>query len=369
MPAHKAFVRPIPLEERLELERLRRQAPGGVVRRAQTALQSLCAFSVAKIARIVVDLRMRAAPAGDAVAVARETLAAFTRDKGTTLAAAIAYYTLLSIFPLLLGLLAVLGVVVSAPDARTQLVTAVAALFPGAGELIRGTVQDVVDGRGAAGLVATLGLLWAARGVFEVITQALDRVWQTQHERGFLLSAALAVGMVLAVALIFVASLLLSAGLEVALKFQLPVLGLSLAALPLLMPLLGLAFPLLITFAIFAALYWIGPNRAVPWGCAWPGALLASILFELSKQAFALYLSSFAHLNAVYGSIGAVVALLTWAYYVAIVLLVGAEFNAVLARRRGLAVAEAPGAGIEELASRFLQDRWGARRRRQPTQR
>lgn len=305
-------------------------------------------------------------PASEVVAVARETFAAFTRDKGTTLAAAIAYYTLLSIFPLLLGLLAVLGAVVSAPDTRAQLITAVAALFPGAGDLIAGTVQDVVDGRGAAGLVATLGLLWAARGAFEAITQALDRVWQTQQERGFLLGAALSVGMVLAVALIFIASLLLSAGLQFALKFQFPILGISLSALPLLVPLLGLAVPLLITYAIFAGLYKFGPNRAVPWGCAWPGALLASVLFELSKQAFALYLSSFAHFNAVYGSIGAVVALLTWAYYVAIVLLVGAEFNAVLARRRGLAVAEAPGAGIEAVASRFLASRWGARLRRPP---
>jgi membrane protein len=314
-------------------------------------------------------MRRRATQVREVVAVAQDTLAAFTRHKGTTLAAAIAYYTLLSIFPLLLGLLAVLGVIVSAPVTRAQLVAAVAALFPGAGELIQGTVQDVVDGRGAAGVVATLGLLWSARGAFEAITQALDRVWQTPHERSFLLSTVLSVGMVLAVGLIFVASLLLSAGLQLALKFQIPLLGLSLAALPLLVPLLGLAVPLLITFAIFAALYRIGPNLAVPWSCVWPGALLASLFFELSKQAFAIYLSSFAHLNAVYGSIGTVVAMLTWAYYVAIVLLVGAEFNAVLARRQGLRAWEAAGPGIEELAARFLKDRLGTRLRRQPTQR
>ena len=76
------------------------------------------------------------------------------------------------------------------------------------------------------------------------------------------------------------------------------------------------------------------PNVKLAWRCAWPGALLAAILFEASKQLFAFYLSRFAHLNAVYGSIGAVVAMVTWAYYVAIVLILGAEFNVAVERHR-----------------------------------
>src|SRR5439155_20436877 len=92
--------------------------------------------------------------------------------------------------------------------------------------------------------------------------------------------------------------------------------------------------PLLITFAIFLLLYRWVPNVTVAWTCAWPGALLAAVLFEASKQLFAFYLSSFAHLNAVYGSIGAVIALVTWAYYSAIVLLLGAEFDVALDRFR-----------------------------------
>ena len=268
------------------------------------------------------------------VAVARETIVAFSRHNATILAAAIAYYTLLSIFPLVLGLLALLGAVVSDPAARAQIVRGVAELFPGADQLIETTVDAVVKGRGTAGIVATAGLIWSAGGVFGALSQALDRVWQAPHIRGFFESAALSIGLVFAVGLIFIFSLALSTALELAIQLRLPLLGISLAALPLLVPVLGIALPLLITFAIFLLLYRWVPNVTVAWSCAWPGALLAAVLFEASKQLFAYYLSTFAHLNAVYGSIGAVIALVTWAYYVAIVLLLGAEFDVALDRVR-----------------------------------
>ena len=268
------------------------------------------------------------------VSVARETIESFSRHYNTTLAAAIAYYTLLSIFPLILGLLALVGAVVSDPTGRAQIVRDVADLFPGADQLIQSTVDAVVKGRGTAGLVATAGLIWSAGGVFGAVSQALDRVWQAPHNRGLVESAALSIGLVLAVGLIFIVSLALSTALELAIQFRLPVLGISLSTLPFLIPVLGVALPLLITFAIFLLLYRWVPNVTVAWACAWPGALLAAVLFEASKQLFAFYLSSFAHLNAVYGSIGAVIALVTWAYYSAIVLLLGAEFDVALDRFR-----------------------------------
>lgn len=270
------------------------------------------------------------------LSLAREVLFAFNRHNDSTLAAAIAYYTLLSIFPLLLGLLALGGVIVSDPDTRARLVDDVAAVFPvGSDELIRSTVQDVVKGRQTAGLVATVGLIWSAAGVFGAITQALDRIWHTPRLRNLPETIALSIALELAVGIIFVVSLLVSAGLELALSFRLPILGLSLSALPLLVPLLGVALPLLVTFGVFLLIYFVGPNLRLTADCVWPGAALASVLFEVSKQAFALYLSRFAHLNAVYGPIGAVIALTTWAYIAALILLVGAEINAALARQRG----------------------------------
>jgi membrane protein len=265
-----------------------------------------------------------------AVSLARATFDAFGRNNGTILAAAIAYYTLLSIFPLILGLLALLGIFFNDPAVREEFVAAVAGIFPGSEPLIQQTVEQVVAGRGPAGVIATLGLIWGGSGVFGGISFAMDRIWRVDQTRNPILTTARAVALVPAVAIIFVASLFLSAILRIAGELGVPVLGTNLASLPLLFPILGFALPLVITFVIFCLIYGLTPDRVLLWHQIWPGALLASVLFEAGKQVFAWYLSAFAQFNTVYGSIGAVIALVTWAFYAAILLLIGAQLNAVL---------------------------------------
>jgi membrane protein len=275
--------------------------------------------------------------------VIRATIDAFGRDNASTLAAAIAYYTLLSIFPLILGLVAILGVVVSDPAVRDSLINTLAGLFPGASDLISQTINEVVAGRGVAGLVATLGLLFSASGVFSAINVALNQVYHVPRQRSFIVNTLAAIVAVLAIGVVFLASLVLTAVLRLLATFNVPVLGISLGEVPLLLPLIGFLLPLVITIGLFAAAYRYVPNVSLTWGDVWPGALLAGLLFEVGKQLFAWYLSAFAHLNAVYGSLGAVIALVSWAYYAALLFLVGAELNATLGREKGSgALGQAP---------------------------
>lgn len=271
----------------------------------------------------------------EAFAVARQTIRAFSKDNCTTLAAAIAYYTLFSIFPLILGIVAILGVIFIQPSTRDQFVAAIVSAFPGSEQLILETVNQVVQGRGAAGIIATLGLIWSASGVFGALTQALDTIWHVSHPRGPVQSAALSIVLVLSVGVIFVISLLLSTVLAVAANTPLPLIGVPLGSVPLLFALLEFVFPYFIAFAIFVMIYWVMPHVRLRWPSVWPGALLASVLFEISKQIFVWYISTFAQYNAVYGSIGAVIILLSWAFYLGIVVLLGAEFNGVLTQRSG----------------------------------
>ncbi len=268
------------------------------------------------------------------LAVVRQTVAEFGQDNGPTLAAAIAYYTLLSIFPLILGLLALFGAFISDPATQSQLIADVAGLFPGAASLIEQTVAEVVRGRQAAGIVATLGLVWSASGVFGGINQALNQIWKVHEQRNAVANALLAVGLVFGVGVIFVASLLVSTAIQVATSFDLPVLGISLGSVPGLLALIGVIVPVFFAFGVFAFIYRFVPNLKLTWRDVWPGALFASAIFEVGKQAFSWYLGNFAHYNAVYGSIGAVIALVTWAYYAALVILLGAELNHVLAKLR-----------------------------------
>jgi membrane protein len=262
--------------------------------------------------------------------LARRTFETFGRNYGTLLAASIAYYALLSIFPLILGLIALLGLFFTDPNVRASFVTSMASLFPGSEPLIEQTVNQVMAGRGPAGIVATVGLIWAASGVFSSFSVAMDRIWKVEENRNPILAAVHAVALVLAVALIFVVSLFLSTGLRVAADLGVQVLGVPRTVLPYLVTILGIAVPLGITFAVICLIFELTPNRFLRWSQIWPGALVTSIFFEIGKQIFAWYLSTFAQYNAVYGSVGAVIALVTWAYYAAIVLLLGAQLNAVL---------------------------------------
>ncbi|HUX87444.1 MAG TPA: YihY/virulence factor BrkB family protein, partial [Chloroflexota bacterium] len=248
---------------------------------------------------------------------------------------------LLSVFPLILGIVAIFGFVFNDPAVRAQFINSVAALFPDSANLVESTIEQIVRGRGAASVVAVVSLIWFGSGVFGAIAQALDVIWQVPRERGLIQSAVLGVVMVLGVGVVFLAVLVLSAALSVAASFQIPFLGWSLANIPFLFAFLSLILPWVVTFVIFAVVYKYVPNTSLSWKDAWPGAVLASVLIEVSQQLFVWYLRNFAAFNAVYGSIGTVIVFLTWADYAAIVLLIGAEFNATLARhRRGSGLAE-----------------------------
>jgi membrane protein len=251
----------------------------------------------------------------------------FLTDDCATRASVIAYATLLSLFPMLLALLALVGNIIADPTTQAGLIAGVASVFPGADDLIQQTVASVIKNRGSATLFATLTLLWSASGVFSAMNRNLNAVWKVPKERGLIESSVLAVFMVVVVALVFLVSLVLSTVLGFARQFTLPFVGLAPLSAPGVYPLLALALPALTTVGLFTLIYRFIPNTAVKWSFAVPGGITAGLLFELGKQLFAFYLSSFAHFDAVYGSIGAVIALLTWAYYSSGILLFGCEIS------------------------------------------
>jgi membrane protein len=260
------------------------------------------------------------------------TIRSFLADDCTTRASVIAYATLMSLFPLLLVVLTAIGYVIADPSTHAQLVDGIAGVFPGASDLIQQTVDSVVKNRGSATIFATLTLLWSASGVFGALNRNVNAIWKVPKERGFLESSVLALFMVVAVALVFLVSLLVSTLFQLAHQFTLPFIDLAPLAAPGVYPLLALALPAVTTIGLFTLIYRFIPNIPIKWSIAFSGGLVAGLLFELGKQLFALYLSSFAHFDAVYGSIGAVIALLTWAYYSANILLLGCEVSHAAAK-------------------------------------
>ncbi len=288
------------------------------------------------------------------LALGRAVVAAGLRDDIANQAAVIAYYTLFSLFPLLLGILALLSPLLGAAHTREYLVARALGYFPGAEAFLEQTLADIVAARGRAGLLSALGLLFAGRGVFAAIAQGVGRAFPAAPSRSLLQQTLLAVVMTLGV----VGLLLFSAGLTVGLRLaRKPAAALAGAHADLVEGLFGVAgalLPLLLTTLALFLLYRYVPPAAIPCRAAAISAGLTALLFEAAKWLFVWYAAVLGRFNLVYGSLGAVIGLLTWAYVAGLLLLLGAEVCGVLSAGAGPAA---------DLTRPGRPDRWPPTRR------
>jgi membrane protein len=227
-----------------------------------------------------------------------------------TSAAAMSYFGLMALFPALLLLLALSNKLA----AGTQMLAQAVDVYPGSGQFLRSTIEASSDLSFGAIVTCVILVLWAGSWVFAVVERALNRIWGTTS-RAFLHGRALTIGMVGMVGLLLSFSVLITSGL-VAMR--------------------GSAFwqivfaagSYLITVALFVLIYRFMPRSEVTWRDTLPGAFLAGLLWELAKYIFAWSLNYF-HYDQIYGSVGAVVAVLTWSYVSSLILLFGAQLTAV----------------------------------------
>ncbi|MCI0440609.1 MAG: YihY/virulence factor BrkB family protein [Chloroflexi bacterium] len=278
-------------------------------------------------------------------ALAIRTLKGLMENDATHFAAGISYYGFLSIFPLVLGITALLTVFLDPEQVRQAVTDAVEENVPGASNLIVGALDRVTAARGLAGIISVIGLLWTATAVFGAISRAVNRAWGIQKDRPFyiakprLLAMAISVGALLAVSMAATSAMQIVASLQEE-TVELP-------------PFLSSTFfwvvsalvTLALSFSVFALIYKFIPNTKTYWSDVWLGALIGAILFEASKIAFVFYLNRFASYGEIYGALASVVILLVWMFISALILLLGAQFAVECARmKRGLP----QGASIEE---------------------
>ena len=262
------------------------------------------------------------------VAVVKTVAHQFGQDDCATQAAAIAYSAFFAIFPLLLCLVALVSPLFQSPAVRDLILGSALAYLPGSGELVEATTAGVVEQRGTVGLVAAVLLLASGVGVFQAIVHGLNVAFGVPNERGFVATAVLSVGLLIAAGGLLLLSLMVTAAVQAA-DALMPLLG---GAAPRVAPVWSAVVPTvmatLLGFATFAVLYKVAPNIQLTWREVAPGAAVAALLFEAAKWGFVFYLATFANYAAVYGAIGAVIALLTWCYVCGLILLLGAEVSA-----------------------------------------
>lgn len=245
----------------------------------------------------------------------------FVRDSGPQWAAAIAYYSLLSLFPLLLAAASVAAFFVDPEWAISTLTGLLQNYVPQGAGNIEQIVTGAIERRGSVSLLSLLALLWSGSRVFSVMTIALNIAYDVDESYGFLKRTLIDLIMVVTIGVLFVAALSSRYLIDLAWSFFNLNSGLGQG----LRVVIQEAVPGLLLFVSFFLIYRFVPRRQVSWKAALPGALLATLVFAIARPLFIGYLNSFANYNLIYGSIAIVIILVFWAWMVASILLFGGE--------------------------------------------
>ncbi len=269
------------------------------------------------------------------VVLMRRTVQEMSDDDATHMAAGVAYYTLFSLFPLMLGLIAVLGFVMDPDDIRDKFTEWAVDYFPGTGELVVDNIDTALSQRGPLTAVAVVGLIWSGSAIFGVIGRSINRAWDVHKDRPFYIDKLRQLGMALGVSVLFLLSVSMATFAQIVDRLSENFDAAGLQTTTGVLVAIGLrAVSLLLVFAIFLLLYKTIPNTRTFWRYVWPGAVVAAILFEAAKNVFIVYIDQFASYQKVYGSIGTVIAFLLWAYISSMILIMGAELSSEYGRMR-----------------------------------
>lgn len=287
----------------------------------------------------------------DIFALVRDSVKEFLDDDCQTQAAALSYYTIFSIPPLLVLVLLLLGAILDPQDLRGHLELQLNALMgPTATQQIR-SILEQARAPGSGSVFATVlsvgALVLGASGAFGQLQASLNRAWGVAPDpqqggiKAFVLKRVFSFGMILSIAFLLLVSLVVSAALTAfggALGSLLPD-GLSATLLQVLNQLLSLV----VIAGLFAALFKVLPDARISWHDVWVGGAVTAVLFVAGKFLIGLYLGQ-SNPGKAFGAAGSLAVLLVWIYYSSMIMLYGAEFTQMWAERRGKGIAPQRGA-------------------------
>lgn len=273
----------------------------------------------------------------------KRTLGEFQKDNLTDWAAALTYYSILSIFPAILVVVSLVGL--AGQSATDNLVQNVGSLAPGAvRDLLVSSIRQLEGGAGGAGVVAVLSLaaaVWSASGYVGAFMRASNAVYDVPEGRPFWKTVPLRIGVTLltlvllsasVVAVVVSGPLARKAGDMLGFGSQ-AVTVWSIAKWPILVVVVGF---------LFSLLYWASPNAKRGFRWVTPGSALAILLWLAASGLFAVYVANFASYNKTYGSLAAIIIFLVWLWITNLAILLGAELDAELERGRAIAAGQPP---------------------------
>jgi membrane protein len=282
-----------------------------------------------RLERLYTRLDLRS---GGRLSLIVKTTLAFDQDEGPIVARSMAYYALFAIFPALLALIVVASSVLDSAQVQETVTDFVAQYLPMALEFVEDNIHQMLEMRETVGLVALVGLIWSASGVFGAAFRAVNKAWGIPKSKLFLSQKLYGLVTVVLIGALFVATTALSTGLNVVQTKGLSILGMQPTTAPgahRLVVWLGTLLPAVLAALAFMLMYRTMPQTPVKWRDVWLGGLIAGLVWEIGKQLYAWYLATFATSNVIYGSVGAIMGFLLWAYLSAQIFLIGAQFTVV----------------------------------------
>lgn len=264
--------------------------------------------------------------------ILRGSFLTFKLAKGSEAAASVSYYTLFSMFPLVLSFVAVGSFFVDQATVENELINFLPTIIPVSQDFIISNIQQVFKLRGAVSALSVLGLLWASTSVFSVIIRNINSAWPAAAPHSFIRMRLWSLAIIAALALVLILS-----SFTLTFRHLVSSLGInldySLISKFLSSYFYTQVFPVLIkVFVLFALYFWVPQIKVNKMG-ALTGAVVVTFLWQIITTIFSAYLSSgLARYEIVYGSLGKMIALLAWIYFISWIVLFGAHLTSSIDR-------------------------------------
>lgn len=260
------------------------------------------------------------------VGFVKKLITEIKEDNATGLAAEQAYYYMLSLFPMLILLLSIIPYLsLDANDAINVLESAMPAEI--ADIFKENVVQFINNPNGGLLTIGILGTIWSASNGMNAFMRAMNEAYNVKETRSFIkvrgLSILLTIGLILTLVIALILPVFGGVILKALVSWGLP------TSFGTFLSVLRWIVAITIMIAVLSMLYRLAPNKKFPFAHVWPGAVAATLLWQLTSLGFSFYVSNFGNYSATYGSLGGVIVLMLWLFLTGLILVIGGEINAI----------------------------------------
>jgi membrane protein len=256
--------------------------------------------------------------------VLRQSMVGFLQHEALQNAGSMAYFSILSVFQLLVLGVVVLSYLVGEGEAREFIIQQIRAGSPLDAGTIGSILDAIIESRGGISLVGLIFLIWSALGVFSAVSQGIGRAFAVAKPRRFWQDKLIGLLLMTVTGLLGVASIVIGIVTGIAQSAWADVLS-GIPGANLALSSIGFALPLVLSFTAFLVLYRVVPNRPVTLHEVLPGAVTATLLWTVLRIGFTFYATNIANYDTAFGPISAAISLLVFLYFASVVVLLGAE--------------------------------------------